>query len=798
MKSKCFIALFTSIFCFVFASKCISQVRLNGILITEKNQPVEFANLSLRNTLSNQLFNTIADSSGRFSFLIPKGDYMLEAKLLGYESKVNTYTIDGNVDAGSIYLKPISSSLNNVTVVATQPIIRRSADRFIATIENVITLSSKSADEILNYLPGVQASTKEISINGMGDARIYIDGKLVRLTGVQLLEYLKTFQASDIKRIEIIPHPPSNYDAAGLGGVIEITTSKSTIKGFSGNFGATYKQGVYPGALLNGNLMYKTGKLLLYSNFSGTSEKTYLNRFTERSSIGNPISFNTKEYYKNFTKAYSVKVGGDLSLNQNQLLGIELINSNRKKHFPPGIQETSVYNNSSIESFVKGTQQDDYYSPMTSVNVFYNIKLDSSGSFLKLVSDYSKSEYNSDSWFNNTYYDDAGERQKENNRFSAVNRRIDAYSAKLDYQKTFKLLKLESGIKFSSVNTKSNNDFRNLDFSSNKYIIDTLFSNEFNYNEKNYAAYINVSKSFSKCDIAFGLRGEATNAISKQETTGQIHDTSYLNLFPTFFLRYNFDSDKKNTLSFNVGRRIQRPEYVWLNPFIYYMDEFTLKTGSPYLLPTYTYAYELTYGLQNKYFFSLNYYNTHNQVGDVEYRTGDLTIVTAKNLYRQQNLGVNFYAPLQLFKWWNTTNQLQLSYYTYKDETYSAEKPFLSASINHNFQLTPKSTVSVRLKFYTKGVDRFEIDEQNYFIAGIAASQWLYKKKWLLTAGIDDIFNAYGYMKFSTYYQGQNNHQLYDLQSRIFSIGLRFYFKKGASMQRTNKETSNEDEKNRM
>ena len=111
-------------------------------------------------------------------------------------------------------------------------------------------------------------------------------------------------------------------------------------------------------------------------------------------------------------------------------------------------------------------------------------------------------------------------------------------------------------------------------------------TNHFLYHENNNAAYLNFSKDFKKFDIQFGLRGEQTNISTKQEIGNIRFDSGYFQLFPSAFFNYKLKQDQ--TLGISVSRRIDRPGYSSLNPFLFLIDVSTYATGNPGLLPQLT------------------------------------------------------------------------------------------------------------------------------------------------------------------------------------------------------------------
>ena len=127
-------------------------------------------------------------------------------------------------------------------------------------------------------------------------------------------------------------------------------------------------------------------------------------------------------------------------------------------------------------------------------------------------------------------------------------------------------------------------------------------------------AYVNANRQFGKWTLQTGLRVENTKGKGKQ--VGQKpFPRNLTDLFPTAFLSYNLD--KKNTLSLSYGRRINRPNYQDLNPFIFFLDTLSFRQGNIYLKPQYTNNIELSHAYQGKLITTLSYNNTSDVISQV-------------------------------------------------------------------------------------------------------------------------------------------------------------------------------------
>ncbi len=90
------------------------------------------------------------------------------------------------------------------------------------------------------------------------------------------------------------------------------------------------------------------------------------------------------------------------------------------------------------------------------------------------------------------------------------------------------------------------------------------------------AAYVTLAKTFKKGWSAnAGVRGEQTITHTDQLTTDSLNRNNYFDLFPNLSISKTINPS--NILSLSYTRRIDRPDYQSLNPFIYYVDQYTYR-----------------------------------------------------------------------------------------------------------------------------------------------------------------------------------------------------------------------------
>src|SRR6266487_4785118 len=180
-------------------------------------------------------------------------------------------------------------------------------------------------------------------------------------------------------------------------------------------------------------------------------------------------------------------------------------------------------------------------------------------------------------------------------------------------------------------------------------------SNYFIYEENINAAYVNLNKPLNKkWGAQFGLRVENTNAKGNQVTTNQKFDRHYTQLFPTAFVQYA--ADKNNSFVLNYGRRVRRPDYQSLNPFINFIDRYTYQQGNPNLKPQFSHNIELSHTYKGMLTTPLTQTRTTDIIQMVieQSEAKNETFVKQANIAKQRQFGIAINASHPITKWWKS------------------------------------------------------------------------------------------------------------------------------------------------
>lgn len=754
----------TLLFCIYFIT--ISATAQNKPSITGKikdgdNQSViDAASVSLVKVADTSLVKTaITDKTGNFQFENVKGGtYMVIATSVGHKrtfSQPITVDRQPTTDIGTLQLVPDTKTLSEVKVVAKKPLIERKLDRTVMNVDASINNTGSTALELLETAPGVSVDKDgNVSLRGKDGVVIMIDGKPTYMTGQNLTNLLKSMPSSALEQIEIMTNPSAKYDASGNSGIINIKTKKNKLKGFNGtvtgNFGGWH--GWRSSNSLN--LNYRNNKVNLFGNYSFFSKHGYqeldINRKFRNSSKEVETIFDQYSIMQNTTDEHTIKIGMDYYASKKTTLGLvasSIINPSKNWGDNTTYLENGVGH---IDSTNLSTNlQND---KMNNLGLNFNLRhtFDSTGKEITADLDYISYVQGADQLFVNDYYNPDGTIRKAENQLKGnLPSDIRIYSAKMDYSVPMKKnAKLEMGAKSSYVTTDNNAIYQtNI---SGAWAQDNGKTNHFLYNENINAGYINYNKQIKKWSFQAGLRVENTIAKGHQlGNSGGNNDSSftqnYTDLFPTAFVSY--EANKKNTYSFSYGRRIDRPSYQDLNPFYYFLDDYTYQVGNTNLRPQYTNSFELAHTYKGFLTTTLNYSKTKDMMAETfdQITAERKTFVSKGNIASRSDVSLSISAGLPITKFWSSNIYVSLNDTKYSGALYGSTLDVTStifmANISNQFKFNKGWSAELSGFYRTKGVEgELLMQPMGQISAGV--QKMVLKNKGTVKFNMRDIFNT--------------------------------------------------------
>ncbi|HMG15032.1 MAG TPA: TonB-dependent receptor [Saprospiraceae bacterium] len=796
-----------------YVSICYSQKPMQYVIsgkITDlKSNPLEFVSVGLLHAADSSLLKgTITDEKGyyRFDNIQKPGCFLIAASSVGYDKVYSkTFVIDSlhkELTVEPVYLHENDNTLKEINITYEKPLIERKLDKMIINIENSILATGNTTLELFENLPGVSIDQNgNISLNGKGGVIVYIDGRATNLSSSDLAGLLNGMNADVIEKIELITNPSSKYDAAGGAGIINIRLKKDQRIGLNGSGNLSYGQGFYPRILGGLNLNYRNKKWNLYSNYNYSTIQSY-SIYNSLRNFQEPVDNNSYQSgrSKSLTTNNSVRLGTDYFISKKTTIGI-LLNGIVNDFNESSVSATQLRSSTTILDSLLNNRNTNFSKWVSySGNLNFKNEIDSSGKQIVIDLNYSDYKRTNEQSFLNNYLNSHLEPYRNTELRNQFPGSLSILAAKVDLSLPFKdKLSIETGLKSSLV--ENNNDLKFYQVLNNQEYIDSNLSNHFIYRENINAAYINVSKEYSKLSWQIGLRFEQTIVNGRQLTTNTFFSKNYVDFFPSIFLNYTPSEHNQFSLSYN--RNINRPSYQLLNPYKKIYDPFNYEEGNPLLNPEFGHSLEFSYILNNTIVITLVYDNSKGGINNV-IRQNDstkTTIITYENIAKVQGGGAVLNITQKIAPWWSTNLFVGYFFNDYQGIYLGQELSIFFPSLNINSSST--FNISERLKAevsinYLSAQQQGLLKIEQIGIQVNSGIQWqFYNKQASIKLSIKDLFKQ-RHWNYSTKFQNIDANYQSSWDSRVLILGVTWKFGKKAVPQERKRNIGTEEEKQRI
>lgn len=797
--------------CFLWIFCCpvllIAQSEIRGKLLDETGQPVAYANMLLLDPADSSLVKgAITDEAGLYVFSSSDpGRYLVSASLVGYAA---LYSEPFNYESGVLNLPALSFAeagvaLDEVVVRATKPFMELKNNKLIINVENSPVAAGNNALELLAKSPGVIVDqNNQISLKGKTGILILIDGKNTYMSNEEIVRMLQTTPAENIASIEIVDNPSAKYDAQGNAGVINIRMKKDKNLGLNGNTTLGTGYGRYGKANAGIRLNYRQNKYNVYGNYNYYYNRSFQNMDLTRSiptqdGQADFLQINEQVRYNN---SHRGSVGMDFFLTEKTTIGI-LGNARLGEWHSDGDNQTEI-SGQHPEPFdlVDATMANDDFWNNYTLNAHVRHQFDQKGHELSVDADYAYYDSQEDMNNFNYFFGQSGQEIQDPNLVRSDNTtEVTIQAIKTDYSRPVgSNMRLEAGAKFSWVTTDNGIDFTI--FEDDEWVNDPRRTNQFNYTENIYAGYLNLSGQWGHVSFQAGLRGEQTHSDGYSATLDQSVVRDYFNLFPSVSLSHPLG--EQHSISYSYSRRIDRPSYQDLNPFLFFLDQYTFGVGNPFLQPQLTNSTGITYNWQSKLMVNLNYAQTTDVMQEVLLQNDEdlTTFQTRENLDKFHNLSLAVSVPVGVTSWWSSRINLVGFINQFESEFSNGQidKGQTSGRINLNNAITlPKGMRAEISGFYQSPVlwGIFNLESMWAIDLGFTVPIW--NGRGSLQFNINDLFNTNQVNGFVD--QGTIDVTMDQLrESRRANLTFSYSFGNQEVKPARNRRTATEEERNRV
>lgn len=710
---------------------------ISGIVMdsVSKNS-IELASVSVYRLADNSLVTgTITNAKGQFAINnLGRGEFLLKSSFVGYKSHtIKIKILDASVTlAQPILLSSSSLNLNEVQVTGRQSEKQVTIEKTKINVAQNLSSVTGNLTEVLKSMSSITIDAENnIYLRGSGNILILVDGKPTTVAS------LNSIPASGIESVEIITNPDAKYDAEGTGGIINVVMKRQGSSGMSAmatlNFGVNNR--------VNGglNLNLRKGIWDVGLNYNGKYEKAGITSSLDRQLYSSDVQVKQDVRSTQLTPSYiaALTITARPSPKTSISMGVKTM-------------FVDLYNTQNIT----GTMVQDAL-PASSFNrrneITFSRRVIESTLSYKRVLQKNKQEISADASFSRThgsrpaeYFIDDRLLQKSSGGGAPTN-----ITVQVDHYKTlFRSGKIESGLKGFSRWNSFNYDFYDLDTMTSDWIRNASFSNDLEHKEFIYSAYAMYSDSlFKKLYYKVGARFEYHTSELIQRSINETIAADYLFPFPYLLIKRNMS--KTQSIAFTINRRVTRPTYPQLNPFINVIDQMTYETGNRNLVPEILDKAELNHTWIKEKFqtrTNLYYSTTKNFITQVTMpSTSSELFITYINGGRLNKVGADLDATFKIKKVFTLNPGFSVFYArstgTYNGIDLSLNNLAWTGNLKASYKPDQKTDIQVFLN-YNSPVSLPQFNLREVYYADIAVKRSLLGNQLLVSLTLTDVLNT--------------------------------------------------------
>ncbi len=549
------------------------------------------------------------------------------------------------MDVGNIRLASQADMLGAVTVTAQRSALQMGIDRKVFNVDKSIVSTGGTAVDVMKNIPSVSVDVEGNVTLRNTSPQIFVDGRPTILT-------LQQIAADDIERIELITNPSAKFDAASSGGIINVVLKKTRRRGIYGMASV----GVGTPDILNGNvsLNVRQGKLNFFgsANYNRSGGVAKSESFRANKSNGIVTDFFDQVSENDRTRRFqSFRFGFDYFIDNRNTLTIS--QNFVKGRFGNFETQDQVYRDA-LENITRlGERVSDQAAQFDRSNTQLNFTHNFPKKGMELTADvtYNVGDGLNGSMINNYFFNpDGSSLGSPNTVRNSGNNENNQLTVQTDFVNPLSEdSRLEMGLRFF---TQDNANVYNAFALNNNNEVKLPLSTNVRYDESVFGAYTTYSNKIKSVRYQVGLRAEYSKFNGElvdsartfgYELPGDIGNI-FDGLFPSLFLTKELSEDKE--IQANFSRRIRRPNFWQLNPFIDINDPQNIRQGNPALRPEYVNSFELNYNQKYEKGNFLGVLYFRNNVADIT-QYGDT--ITAEQYEQLNNAAIDPNAILNTF-----------------------------------------------------------------------------------------------------------------------------------------------------
>lgn len=744
---------------------------------------LSFSTIKVIGSQNKKLTNeSIADEAGNFSVDVPFGSYYIQIDYMGYKShKTADFAVSkehSTHELGIIKMVPAANTLIEVVVQAEKSSMQLSLDKKIFNVGKDLANAGGNASDILTNIPSVSVDPEgNVKLRGSDNIRILVDGKPSGLVSFKGGSGLQQLQATMIDRVEIITNPSARYEAEGMAGIINIVLKKDKRQGFNGSFELiTGYPSNFGGAA---NLNYRHKKINFFINYSIAYRKQPGIGSLYQEVYARDTTFILKQNNAGTITGFNNNIRGGLDyfFNENSVLTASYLYRRSDAKRITDIRYADYLKTTSFLTGISTRRQDENEVESNSeYSLNYKKTFGQEGHVLNAAVKYMDNWESSNQLFTQHFFLPDG---SENISKAIVQKSPNDEFEKQwlfqgDYTKPIgKEGRFETGLRSSFRNMVNDYVVTEKNPSGN-YIPLPGLDNVFLYDEKINAAYGILANKNKKISYQAGLRAEWTDVKTTLKETNQVNPRKYMNLFPS--AHFTVDLAKENAVQLSYSRRVRRPVYNDLSPFMTFSDSRNFFSGNPDLNPEFSNVFEMghiKYFDKGSFSSAIYYRSTKGKIDRIRSVNAQGNSSTRpENLSSEKAFGTEFTSGYSPYKWWKLDFNFNFFYAdidgsniikSYKASTYS-----WFARQTSRFMFDKNFDVQLRGN-YEAPQKTVQGKRKALYYVDLSISKDVFKGNGTVNLNVLDVFNS---RRMRSITNGSNFYTNGDFQSRRRQINL--------------------------
>lgn len=626
-----------------------AKCTITGRVVDENQAPIAYASAAIYNA-ATPITGAVTDNEGKFSLKVEQrsDELRLVVEFIGYARHEMTLTPNAaHLNIGTITLCEDVVSVGEVVVSAREVAQKSTVEHTTINASANMAASKGTAIDILRTASSVSIANDEISIRGHSNILVLMDG--VPTTASDL----STIPAANIQSIEVITNPDASHDAGGTGGIINIVSKRTRAEGFSGMVAANYGFNHFA----NGNISLALNRKRASWRFSYNTkyEDDVVNTVLNRQIHSSDYELYQQMQSARYTFNNNIALGADFRIDARNRINVDI------KAIIPRLSIKQELHNTFTEG---GAHHEEFrHNDVNWNRQNYEASLSYTHVIKPEVSDITIRGSVSKIWGSRpSYYYMGGEPVSRS--VSGGSPLISALQA--DYKHKFKVGTLSAGAKF----TYRRNDIYHQVYAmeGGEWAYTDASSNDLLHTEVVPALYAMFeSRIGDKFSYKLGVRGEYSIVTlnSKHEAIDELDNSFFF--APSLSATYKLS--KTQDLSLALSRRIGRPTYPQLTPYMSMVDATTFEQGNMHLKPEKATKVDLSYSLRNEVvtLFANGYLNyTTNYISQITHFDNERLITTYVNAATDLKTGLELSLRVVPAKWVNISAAANTYYVTTK------------------------------------------------------------------------------------------------------------------------------------